>query len=459
VIPDLRSFLDLLRNEHPGDLWEIDQPVAPAHEMTALALELERRQQAPVLFFRQVTGYNTPVLSNLFASRRRLGLMLGLAERELVTGWSRVAARRLAPVPAAAAPVKDVVHTGSSVDLRRLPIPTHFEVDAGPYVTAGVVLARDPDTGAGNLSFARLQLKGPSTFGVSMHSRGDLWDYQRRAAEKGRPLEVAVAIGLHPAITLAAAARLPRGDDELALAGGLLGQPVPVAPAETVDLSVPAHAEIMLEGVLVADEHEDEGPFGEFTGYASGRSTRNILKVTAITHRHDAIYQDVVPGASAEHLNLSKTPRAGSTFSLVKARFPGVADLNYPSSGVHYHCYVSMRKTMEGSPKQLMMLLFGLEMFLKLVVVVDDDIDVYDEQAVLWALATRFQADRDVFVVPEVACNLLDPSSHNGLSAKMGLDATQRLGASEQRLSFSDGVLARVNAQIAAIAAARPLEA
>jgi UbiD family decarboxylase len=266
---------------------------------------------------------------------------------------------------------------------------------------------------------------------------------------------VAVAIGLHPAITLAAAARLPRGEDELELAGGLLGQPVPVVPAETVDLLVPAHAEIVLEGVLVPDEHEDEGPFGEFTGYASGRSTRNILRITGLMHRQDAIFNDVVPGASAEHLNLSKTPRAGSTFSLVKARFPNVVDLNYPSSGVHYHCYVSMRKTMEGSPKQLMLLLFGLEMFLKLIVVVDEDVDVYDEQAVMWALATRFQADRDSFVVPGVACNLLDPSANNGLSAKMGLDATQPLGATEKRLAFSEAVLARVRDQIAAYTGAR----
>jgi len=396
---DLRGFLDFLRREHPGQLWEIDSSVPLAYDMTAYALEIDQEKNQPALLFKNVIDYEIPVVSNLFASRRRIGLMVGLEETELVTGWSRVAARRVKPAPSEQAPVKEVIITGSDVDLRLYPIPVHFEADAGQYITGGVVVAKEPDTGTANLSFARLQLKGSDTLGASLHSRGDLWDYQRQAAELGRPLEVAVSIGLHPAITLAAAARLPSGEDELDLAGGLLGQPIPVVQAETVDLMVPAEAEMVIEGMIDPDAHEDEGPFGEFTGYASGRSTRNLLRVTAITHRRDMIYQDIVPGASAEHLNLSKTPRAGNTIEMVKKKFPNVVDMNYPSSGTHYHCYVSMKKTMEGSPKQLMMLLFGLEMFLKLVIVVDEDIDVYKEEEVMWALATRFQADRDLFTL------------------------------------------------------------
>jgi UbiD family decarboxylase len=440
---DLGSYLEVLRAEHPDELLEVEAPVPLDHDMTAFALELERRKQTPVLLFKNVAGFTVPVVCNLFASRERIGRMIGLRERELTTGWARLAARRIEPAPAENAPVKEVVLTGGDVDLRRFPIPAHFEGDAGRYITGGVVIARDPATGAGNLSFARLQLKGPDTFGASMHSRGDLWNYHRRAAGQGRPLEIAIALGLHPLITLAAAARLPAGDDELAMAGGLLGRPVPVAPAETVNLRVPAEAEMIIEAIIEPEAHEDEGPFGEFTGYASGRSTRNVVRVTAVTHRRDMIYQDVVPGASAEHLNLSKTPRAGNIFELVKRRFPNVVDLNFPSSGTHFHCYVSVRKTMEGMPKQLAMLLFGLEMFLKLVVVVDADIDVYDDSQVLWALATRFQADRDLFMVPNVACNMLDPSSHDGLSAKLGLDATLPLGAAEKRLEFSPEVLER----------------
>ena len=447
-VHDLRSYLESLRAEHPEELWEVETPAPLAYHMTAFALELERRRLSPVLLFNNVTGFDLPVVCNLFASRQRIGRMIGLEERELATGWSRLAARRIKPVQSETAPVKEVVLTGGEVDLRRFPIPIHFEADAGQYITGGVVIARDPDTGAGNLSFARMQVKGPDAFGASMHSRGDLWNYHRRAAGQGKPLEIAIALGLHPLITLAAAARLPAGDDEMELAGGLLGCPVPVAPAETVDLQVPAEAEMVIEGVVEPEAGEDEGPFGEFTGYASGRSTRNLVRVTTITHRREMIFQDVVPGASSEHLNLSKTPRAGSIFELVKRRFPAVVDLNFPSSGTHFHCYVSVRKTMEGMPKQLAMLLFGLEMFLKLVVVVDSDIDVYDEAQVWWAVATRFQADRDLFVVPGVAANMLDPSSRDGQSAKMGLDATLPPTAAEKPLAFSPEVLRPVQADI-----------
>lgn len=434
---DLRDYLDELKRHHPEELVEINSPAPRDYTMTACALELERQGKYPALLFNDVAGSSMPVLSNLFASRHRIALLLNLDERELVEGWSRLAERRIAPIACREAPVQQQVFTGDEIDLRRYPIPIHFEVDAGQYITGGVVLSRDPDSGVGNLSYARMQLIGPAAFGVSLHSRGDLWDSHRRAALQGRPLEVAVLIGPHPAIALAAADRIPPDEDELAMAGGLLGAPVPVVPACTVDLQVPAYTQMVVEGVIESAADVDEGPFGEYTGYASGRSTRNVLRVTAVTHREDAIFQDVVPGASAEHLTLSKIPRVARVFRDLKQTLPEVVGINYPMSGTHFHCYVSMKKTMEGLPKRAALLLFGLDMFVKLVIVVDDDIDVYDEKEVLWALATRFQADKDLFVVPGVLANVLDPSSEGGLSAKMGLDATLPLNAPEQRLSIT----------------------
>lgn len=442
---DLSDYLDDLRRHHPEELVEINAPVERDYTITACALELEREGRYPALLFNNVAGSPMPVLSNLFASRRRIALLLNLDERDLVEGWIRLSQRRVPPVPSREAPVQEQIFTGDQIDLRRYPIPIHFEVDAGQYITGGVVLSRDPDTGVGNLSYARMQLIGPAAFGVSLHSRGDLWDSHRRAALQGRPLEVAVLIGPHPAIALAAADRIPPDDDELAMAGGLMGAPVPVVPACTVDLHVPAYTQMVIEGVIENAANVDEGPFGEYTGYASGRSTRNVLRVTAVTHRRHAIFQDVVPGASAEHLTLSKIPRVARVFHQLKQAIPEVVAINYPMSGTHFHCYVSMNKTMEGLPKRAALLLFGLDMFAKLVIVVDDDIDVYDEKEVLWALATRFQADKDLFVVPGVLANVLDPTTENGLSAKMGLDATLPLNAREQRLSISPAVRAAVD--------------
>jgi len=205
---------------------------------------------------------------------------------------------------------------------------------------------------------------------------------------------------------------------------------------------------MVIEGYIEPDRWEQEGPFGEYTGYSTDRSTRNVFRVTAITHRQDMIFHDIVPGASAEHLNLSKTSRVPQEFEMLKRVFPNVVAMNYPTSGTHFHCYLSMKKKMEGQPKQAMMFLFGLDMYLKWVVVVDEDVDVFNEQEVLWALATRFQADRDLFVVPDVACNILDPSSHDGMSAKLGMDATRPLDAGELKMEFSRDVIRIVEQKI-----------
>ncbi len=442
---DLRTYLSLLRREHPEELWEIDAPVSVTHEMTALALELERRKRFPALLFKNVIGSDIPVLCNLFASRKRIALALGLPENELVSAWSKLTAQHISPVRVESRPVKEVVLKGEQVDLSRYPIPVHFEADAGPYITAGIIAARDPDTGIGNLSYARLQLKGPHRLGASLHSRGNLWDFQRRSEAQGKPLEIAAILGTHPAVAIAAATRLPLGDDELELAGGLLGEPVEVVRAETVDLLVPANSEMIIEGFIEPNVREDEGPFGEYTGYASARSTRHVVHVTAITHRKDMILHDIVPGASSEHLGLSKISRVPQYFEAVKKILPNAVAMNYPHSGTHFHCYLSLRKTQEGQPRQAMALLFGLDMYLKLVVVVDEDIDVFDEQQVLWALATRFQADKDQFVLPQAPCNLLDPSSIGGLGAKLGLDATRKFGEEVKTLSFSPELLSRVD--------------
>lgn len=447
---DLRAFLQTLREESPDELWEIDNPVSLNYEMTAYALELERRSNPPALLFRHVDGFSIPVLANVFASRKRIARILGLEESQLISGWPAIASRRIKPEMSTEAPVKQVITTGDDVNLWDYPIPVHFETDAGRYISGGVVIAKDPDTGVGNLNFTRLQVKGPAKIGASLHSRGDLWNFQKRQEANHKPLEVAVAIGVHPAISIAAATQLPITEDELELAGGLIGKAVPVVPAQTVDLMVPSQAEMVIEGYIEPDAREDEGPFNEYTGYSTHRSTRNILQVTAITHRQDMIFQDVVPGNASEHLNLSKTSRVPRVFDVVKRTFSNVTAINYPFSGTHFHCYLSMRDPIAGQARQAMLLLFGLDMYLKLVVVVNDDVDVYNEQEVLWALATRFQADQDLFVVEGVSCNLLDPSAHEGVAAKLGLDATRSPDFSAVRMSLPDGVLEKIREDIAA---------
>jgi UbiD family decarboxylase len=216
--------------------------------------------------------------------------------------------------------------------------------------------------------------------------------------------------------------------DEFDIAGGLLQQPVELVKCKTIDIEVPANAEIVVEGEILANTHEEEGPFGEYTGYSTYRSTRNVFVVKAITRRVRPIFLDIIPGYSTEHLLLGRVAKEAHVFERLKEVVPTLKALNYPKSGTHFHAYMSFKNTAAGQARHALMLLFGLDSYIKLAVAVDDDIDVFNEEEVLWAIATRFQADTDMFVVPKVFCNRLDPSAVDGMSAKLGFDATAPLG-------------------------------
>lgn len=426
--PDLRSFLSDLRAAMPEKVLTVSDETPLDYTATALALELERRGQRPVLLFERVAGHALPLAANLFADRAVLAAGIGATPETVVEALGARLDNLLAAQVVETGPVQEVIWEGAAADLGRLPIPRHFSQDAGPYITAGMVAARDPDTGVGNLAYVRLQVKGPRRLGASVHSRQHTWDYHRRAEAAGRDLEVAVVIGAHPAVMLAGAAKLGIDQDEYDLAGALLGQPLRICRCRTVDVMAPADAEIVIEGRLLAGVHETEGPFGEYTGYVTGRSTHNVMEVTAITMRRDAIFVDIVPGNSAEHLALGRICKEAWVHKRMAEALPFFVDFHYPSSGTHFHCFVRIDKSAEGQAQQAAQLLIGLDHYVKLVIVVDKDMDPADEDAVMWALATRMQADRDVTVLSHCMCNRLDPSSDDGLGAKMLIDATRPVG-------------------------------
>jgi UbiD family decarboxylase len=432
---DLRSFLQEVERELPEHVLRISQEVPVDYTATALALALERHGRRPVLRFECLQGYECGMVANLFASREVLSLAIGSTVDDFHRSLSACLDSLIPAEHVPGGPVHEAVWEGLEVDLRRLPIARHFEQEAGPYITAGMVSALDPDTGVGNLAYARLQLTGPRRLGASLHSRQHLWDYHRRSEKAGRDLPVAVVIGAHPAVMMAAAAKISIEEDEYDLAGALLGHPLQLCQARTVDVPVPANAEIVIEGHLLAGVREPEGPFGEYTGYVTGRSTNNVLAVSAITMRHDAIYVDIIPGNSSEHLTLGRASKEAWVMKRVREALPHFVDLHYPPSGTHFHCYARIDKSAEGQAQQLAQLLFGLDHYLKLVVVVDRDIDPADEQEVLWAVATRAQADQDVSIVSQVICNRLDPSSTGGLGAKMAIDATLPLDQALERVA------------------------
>ena len=326
----------------------------------------------------------------------------------------------------------------------------HFEQDNGRYITSGVVVARDPDDGRINLSFARMQLQGPRQFGISVHSRGHLWDYQRRAEAKNMDLEVAVVIGMHPAYLIGAASRVGMDIDETEIAGALLGEPIKVVQCKSVELHVPADAEYILEGVILANRREDEGPFGEYTGYATARSTRNVLSVRAITHRRTPWFLDVCPGLSRDHLFLGRVQKEAEVLRKLRQVLPNVTGIYYPSSGSHYHCYISISKKRPGDGRHAALLALGLDSYIKLAIVVDDDIDVSDESDVMWALATRMQPAEDTIIIDNMTCNVLDPSSTDGLSSKMLIDATRPLDWEAERCTIPEKTWQQVRQILAA---------
>ena len=421
------SLSDFLRQLPPEEAFSITEPVDLDYFPTALVLELEKRQRFPVLWLEQPRGFDMPVVSNLFADRGRIARMAGVAPGQFNAAWLKAEANPIPPRIVPAGPVQEVVFAGSEVDAGQLPISRHFTQDAGRYISSGILVCKDPDTGVRNLSYQRMQLKARDRFGVSLHSRGHIWEHLSRSEARGRNLEVAVVIGAHPAVYLAAGAKVAMEVDEYDLAGALLGQPVDLVRCRTIDVEVPAEAEIVLEGEILANVHEPEGPFGEYTGYSTSRSTQNVFMVKAITRRQKPIYLDLIPGYSTEHLLLARVAKEAHVFERLREMVPTLKAINYPKSGTHFHAYLSLKKTAEGQARHALVLLFGLDPYVKFAVAVDEDIDVFDESEVFWALATRFQADTDMFTVPKVFCNRLDPSSVDGMSAKLGLDATAPL--------------------------------
>jgi 2,5-furandicarboxylate decarboxylase 1 len=251
-------------------------------------------------------------------------------------------------------------------------------------------------------------------------------------------------IGAHPLFMMAASARVGFGVDERRIAGGLLGSPLEVVKTPKHGIAVPAAAEFVLEGVIDPQAKADEGPFGEFTGYSSNRTTNNLLRVETVLKRRDAILVDVAGGNSAEHLNLSRVPRESEMAEKLMERFPSVTALHYPNSGVHFHAYVALRARREGEARQVMLALLGWDPYVKTVIAVDEDIDVTDDSDVMWALATHFQPHRDVVIIDGLPGNALDPSASSvGTTSRMGLDATRGPNFEGVRAKVSDQAMAR----------------
>lgn len=433
---DLRHFLSRYERDNPHRVARIQNEIALDFDAIAVAFEMEKRKENPLLIFENVKGSRFPILCNLYSARDRFAAALGVPVERLIEKWASIDARPIKPEVLTTGPIKDVVLTGDQVDLGYLPIMRNFVQDGGPYLTNAMVVAKDPETGVRNASFHRMHLKGKTRFGTSLHSRRHLWNYARKAKAMGlSELPVVIVVGCHPLITFGSGLwKGPIEADEYEMAGGFLGEPLKIVQGVTGPVEIPAFAELAIEGRLLLDADEDEGPFGEFTGYASERSTRNAVEVTGILHRRDAYYHTIVGGISDEHTLMMGVSQESRQLKALRVHYPNVTAVSYPKSGTCLlHCYIAARNVAPGEARNIAAAALGDNLSLKLVVVVDADVDVYNEQEVLWAMATRFQADTDTELIKVGMGAILDPSNHNGTTAKLVIDATIKTHPFPQR--------------------------
>ncbi|HWP35505.1 MAG TPA: UbiD family decarboxylase [Thermodesulfobacteriota bacterium] len=449
---DLAGFVGRLA-ERRDELLRIERLAnAQAYEVTALLEHLYRRGLTQAVLFERVTNLlgeesGFPLVTNVFGTRQRVALALDWPEERAGLDLSVECARRTGrTLPAerlarGLAPVQEVVHSGPEADLRRLPIVRHYEKDLSEVGTMALVL-RDPDGGFYDISFCKLFPKGARRAGISIHTP-HLERIAGRYAELDRPCPAAFVLGHHPAFYLGSLALTPFGTNDYDAVGAFLGEPLRLAPSVSLgdDFLVPADAEIVVEGIIPPGVPEVVDPFGEVTGYYQAQCIRQRFEVTAITHRRRAIYQDVFSG-HPEHWNLGGIAREGSLYQALQRRFGNVTGVHLPYSGcARLIAYVSIRKRREGEAKLVGLAALNETWMLNVVVVVDEEIDVFDEREVLWAVVSQTDPARDVDLIRN-AYNLFHTA---GGYQKVVIDATRPLDrAFPERFRVPPEAMARV---------------
>jgi 2,5-furandicarboxylate decarboxylase 1 len=416
---NFRQFLERLRQT--GELVDLHQAVDIRHIATLVD------QADTALYFHDVIGYDMPVVSGLIRTRERSMTALGCETyREIEDKLTHAINHPIPPKYVKTSPTREVAVVGDEVDLYKLPIPMSSIFDGGPMITAGVVIARDPELGI-NSGVYRFIVKEKNLTGIDIVTPNNMRLFAQRAYENGRPLPISISIGTHPIEITGSGYRAPLGVDEMAIAGGLRGAPVELAACETIDLPYVADAEIVLEAeILPTGWTWPEGRFGEFTRLMGGLHWNPLVRIKAITMRKDAIYYNLhMPW---ENTWLAAPTRYAAIRQALKTAGVPVKDINVTLGGcAFWHAVISIKKQ-PGEGKNALLAALSV-MDLKHVVVVDDDIDVFDPTEVEWAIATRVQGDKDVMIVSNARAKPLDPSLPQGYGvvptgAKVGIDAT-----------------------------------
>ncbi|MCY4371633.1 MAG: UbiD family decarboxylase [bacterium] len=392
----LRAGIDLL--DRKGGLVRIRRPVDPVGEVTAVMTALEERGDWSAVVFESVKGYDGwRIAGSLFSDRSNVAALLGADLERLVPELSE---RFGHPVPTRktrSAPSQDVVHTGDEASLDNIPLVWHHERDAGRYISMGLTFVKDPDTGTSNVGIYRYMQRDDRTLVPSLTSISNIADIFRRQEARGRPLDIAIVPSASAAMTLAASYRAALGTDECTLAGALQLAPVELVPARTVEVDVPADAELVIEARIQPGERYPEAPFADMSGSYSRVKHGPLVSVSAITRRRDPILQLAFSG-HADATNMAAICHEVAIWRAVQASSSNVVAVHVPASGYGFHCYLAIRKepTVEGGERgeqrNAMLAALGAVPQIKLIIAFDHDVDIFNEHRVLGALAKRFQA-------------------------------------------------------------------
>jgi 2,5-furandicarboxylate decarboxylase 1 len=425
-VPALTSFRDLIGvMAANGTLRSISRAVDPRYELVAIMRAVQKRGNEPLLF-KNVVGSPAPVATNVLGRREILASALGLTPETLLPSLVALEAAQADPVVVTQAPVHELVWTEGYDVIRDIPQVVHSERDAGAYITAGICVAKHPQTGNYNASWNRIQLAGGDHTRVRMMPPQHLGQYQSLAEEHGAALPVAVVIGAPPALMLSAASKVPFDADEYRTAGGWQKTALRVTPAKTIPLHVPADAEFIIEGHVIPRVREAEGPFGEFTDGYVEVGDNHVLKVSAITRRRDAIYHVILAGGTEDSVLLS-VPLMAEVLKKVSP-VARIRDIGCP--GHIFGCVISIEKTNDAQPRTVLQAALEAHAWMKVVVVVDADVDPQDAEEVLWAIHTRHTPDTGVLRIPDIGSfpRADVRAVHRG---KIGIDATAPLAMKE----------------------------
>jgi 4-hydroxybenzoate decarboxylase len=421
----MRRYLETLLDQQRVRV--IEREVSGQFELAAVTARSQRENDAPLLF-RNVAGSRYPVMTNIFGSRPRLTEMLG-GGTSFCRRWRELMATPVVP-PVAVDEPDDL----EEIRLTDLPQITYFERDGGPYLTAGVFLANEPDSGVPNLSFHRAQIIGDTELRIRLGGPHHLTQYQAKAEARGEALEAVIMLGPPPALVLAAAAPIAYEESELEVAGRIAGHPLTMRKCRTVSLSVPAETEIVIEGRILPNVRRPEGPFGEFMGFYTPVGDNHVFEVTAVVARRNAIFHALICG-SPEDLRLLELSIATRVYqALLAANLRGVIDVACVPSVMS--TVVQIEQMYDGHARQVMLTAMGANHdWSKSVFVVDEDVDINDFNDVWWAYLTRGRADHRALVIPEVPGFYRDPTKDYW--GRLGIDATVPFGRKAEFLRKS----------------------